>query len=209
MTFAQHLSRLRPWFARLAAACLCVVLAGPLPALAQSTGTLSGRVTDAFTKRALAGARVSLNGQETYTDATGAYTLANVTFLDSEATYPTRPGEDVPFIGQSDTTGNLGLTYEKGPLFLRLALNFRSERLREDEPLGGEAWQDLYVDDFKQLDLTVRYQVTKQFEVFAEFLNLTNEPFRVFLQSDNGQGARLGQLEEYDWSANVGVRWRL
>jgi TonB-dependent receptor len=135
--------------------------------------------------------------------------LANVTFLDSEATYPTRPGEDVPFIGQSDTTGNLGLTYEKGPLFLRLALNFRSERLREDEPLGGEAWQDLYVDDFKQLDLTVRYQVTKQFEVFAEFLNLTNEPFRVFLQSDNGQGARLGQLEEYDWSANVGVRWRL
>lgn len=135
--------------------------------------------------------------------------LANVTFLDSEATYPTRPDEDVPFIGQSDTVGNVGLTYERGPFFARLALNFRSERLREDEPLGGAFAEDLYVDDFKQLDLTLRYELTKQFEVFAEFLNLTDEPFRVFQKSDNGQGDRLGQWEEYDWSANFGVRWKL
>jgi TonB-dependent receptor len=135
--------------------------------------------------------------------------LANVTFLDSEASYPTRPGEDVPFIGQSDYTGNVGLTYEKAGFFARLAMNFRSERLREDEPLGGSAPQDLYVDDFSQLDLTMRYRFAPQWEVFAEFLNLTDEPFRVFLKSDNGQGARLGQVEEYGWSANFGVRWSL
>lgn len=135
--------------------------------------------------------------------------LANLTLLDSAATYPTRPGEDVPFIGQSDYTGNVALTYERGPLFLRLALNFRSERLREDEPLGGSAPQDLYVDDFRQLDLTARYKVTKDIEIFGEVLNLANEPFRVFLHSDNGQGRRLGQVEEYDWSLNVGVRWKL
>jgi TonB-dependent receptor len=136
--------------------------------------------------------------------------MANITFLDSEATYPTRPGEDVPFIGQSDRTGNLGLTYEKAGLFLRLALNFRTERLREDEPLGGEAWQDLYVDDFKQLDLTARYKLGRNWELYGEVLNITDEPFRVFLRSPGAaQGDRLGQVEEYGWSANLGVRWKL
>ncbi|HYP15804.1 MAG TPA: TonB-dependent receptor, partial [Opitutus sp.] len=135
--------------------------------------------------------------------------MANVTLLDSEAVYPTRPGEDVPFIGQSDYTGNVGLTYEKAGLFVRLALNFRSERLREDEPLGGSMPEDLFVDDFHQLDLTLRYRVSERWEVFTEVLNLTDEPFRVFLKSDNGQGPRLGQVERYDWSANFGVRWKL
>ncbi|MBK8857869.1 MAG: TonB-dependent receptor [Opitutaceae bacterium] len=135
--------------------------------------------------------------------------MANATFLDSEATYPTRPGEEVPFIGQSDLTGNLGLTYEKAGFFMRLALNFRTERLREDEPLGASAPQDLYVDDFKQLDLTLRYKLTKQWEVYGEVMNLTDEPFRVFLKSDNGQGVRNGQIESYGWAANLGVRWKL
>jgi outer membrane receptor protein involved in Fe transport len=140
----------------------------------------------------------------------GLGVMANVTFLDSEATYPTRPGENVPFIGQSDRVGNLGLTYEKSGLFVRLALNFRTERLREDEPLGGEAYQDLYVDDFKQLDLTVRYKLTRNWEIYSEFLNLTDEPFHVFLKSPGTtQGNRLGQVEEYGWSANFGVRWKL
>jgi TonB-dependent receptor len=140
----------------------------------------------------------------------GLGVMANITFLDSEATYPTRPGEDVPFIGQSDRTGNLGLTYEKAGLFLRLALNFRTERLREDEPLGGAAWQDLYVDNFKQLDLTARYKLTKNWELYGEVLNLTDEPFRVYLNSPGStQGKRLGQVEEYGWSANFGVRWKL
>jgi TonB-dependent receptor len=135
--------------------------------------------------------------------------MANATLLDSKASYPTRPGENMPFIGQSDCTGNLGLTYEKAGLFLRLALNFRTERLREDEPLRGSAPEDLYVDDFKQLDLTARYRLTQNWELFAEVLNITDEPFRVFLKSDNGQGKRLGQVEKYGWSANFGIQWKL
>ncbi|MEN9404589.1 MAG: Colicin receptor precursor [Verrucomicrobiota bacterium] len=135
--------------------------------------------------------------------------MANITFLDSQATYPTRPGEKLPFIGQSDRTGNLGLTYEKAGLFLRLALNFRSERLREDEPLGGSAAQDLFVDRFQQLDFTARYKINHNWELYGEVLNITDEPFRVFLKTNNGQGKRLGQFEEYGWSANFGLRWKL
>jgi len=40
-------------------------------------------------------------------------------------------------------------------------------------------------------------------------LNITDEPFRVFLKTNNGQGKRLGQFEEYGWSANFGLRWKL
>lgn len=135
--------------------------------------------------------------------------MANATFLDSEATYPTRPGEQVPFIGQSDLTANFAITYDQGPFFARLALNTRSERLREDEAIGGEYAEDLWVDDFAQLDLTMRYELNDNWELFGEWINITDEPFRVFLQSDNGQGERLGQIEVYDWSANFGVRWKM
>jgi TonB-dependent receptor len=140
----------------------------------------------------------------------GLGVLANVTFSDSESDYPTRPGEDVRFIGQSSRVGNAGLTYEKAGFFMRLALNFRSERLREDEPIGGDATEDLWVDDFAQLDLTARYRLSRNWEVFVEVMNLTNEPFRVYQQGgDIGPAKRLVQLEEYDWSANFGLRWSL
>lgn len=135
--------------------------------------------------------------------------MANLTLVDSEATYPTRPGEALPFIGQSDVTGNAAVTYEKGKWFLRLALNWRDAHLREDEPIGANSDEDRWIDDFHQLDLSLAYQLNKRLEVFAEFTNLTNEPFRVYFNSSNGQGRRLVQIEEYDWTANFGVRWKL
>ena len=134
--------------------------------------------------------------------------LANITFADSEAEYPTRPGEEVPFIGQSDRVANLGLTYEKAGFFARLALNIRSERLREDEALGGDVLEDFWVDDFEQLDLSLRYRLSPQWTVYADLVNLTDEPFLVYRKTGNKPN-RLGQLEEYGWSANFGVKFDL
>lgn len=139
----------------------------------------------------------------------GVGVLANFTLADSEATYPTRPGEKLPFIGMSDKLGNLALTYEQGGFFARLALNFRSKRLREDEPLSTDRYDDRYVDDFHQLDFTARYRFSENWEAFVEWVNITNEPFRVFFNSPANQGRRLVQFEEYDWSGNFGVRWRM
>ncbi len=135
--------------------------------------------------------------------------MANVTLSDSEANYPTRPGEKLDFIGNSDTVGNLALTYEKGGFFTRLALNYRSERLREDEPFGGDEWEDIWVDANTQLDLTVRYRVNDNWEVFGEWANITNEPFKVFFKTPNGGKDRLGQFEEYDYTINFGLRWSM
>jgi TonB-dependent receptor len=133
--------------------------------------------------------------------------LANVTFSDSEATYPDRPGEKLWFIGQSKTIGNVALTYEKSGFFARVAVNYRTPRLREDEPLGASADDDRYVDRFLQLDFSTSYKFKRHWEVFAEVLNLTNEPFRVYFGGSSPK--RLVQFEEYDWSANFGVRFQL
>ncbi len=135
--------------------------------------------------------------------------MANVTLADSEANYPTRPGEKLDFIGNADTVGNLALTYEKSGFFARLALNYRSERLREDEAFGGDEWEDVWVDAATQLDLTMRYRVNDQWEVFGEWANITNEPFKVFFKTPNGGVDRLGQFEEYDYTVNFGLRWSM
>ncbi len=131
--------------------------------------------------------------------------LANLTLADSKADYGALLDDEAsPFVGQSKRVGNLALTYEKGRFFARLALNFRSERLREDEAIEDQLW----VDDSTQLDLTLAYKLTKNTELFVEGLNLTNEPFRVFQKGDAGR-KHLVQFEEYDWSVNFGVRWHL
>lgn len=135
--------------------------------------------------------------------------MANLTLADSEAIYPTRPGEKLDFIGNSNEVANLALTYERGGFFTRLALNHRSERLREDEAFGGDIYEDVWVDATNQLDLVARYRIGERWEVFADWTNITNEPFRVFFKSPNGGPDRLGQFEEYDWTVNFGFRWKL
>ena len=132
--------------------------------------------------------------------------LANYTLTDSAAIYlrtSTGAFENAPFIGQSPQIANVALSYEKHGLFVRVALNYRTPRLREDEPIGASVNDDRYVDEFKQIDLTASYKLTRQIELFGEALNLTNEPFRVAFGEKR---TRFVQFEEYGWSANFGVR---
>ena len=137
-------------------------------------------------------------------DSLGVF--ANYTVTSSSGTFPSRPGEKLPFIGQSKRIGNVALTFERSGLFVRAALNFRTPRLREDEPLGANAAEDRYVDDFAQLDLTASYRLGRNWELFGEVLNVTNAPFRVYFSATQ---SRFVQFEEYGVSANFGVRWKL
>lgn len=140
-------------------------------------------------------------------DGLGA--MANLTFTSSSATYlrtTTNAFEEAPFIGQSKRIGNVALSYEKYGFFVRVSLNYRSPRLREDEPIGANAAEDRYVDTFKQIDVTGSYRLNRNWELFGEVLNLTDEPFRVAFGKDR---TRFLQFEEYGWSANFGARWRL
>ncbi|MEY3000316.1 MAG: Colicin receptor precursor [Verrucomicrobiota bacterium] len=126
--------------------------------------------------------------------------LANLTLSDSSADYGS--AGEFAFVGQADYVGNLALTYESDKFFTRLSANFRGERLREDEAI-----QDgFYVDSSVQLDWTASYRLSSALRFFVEVNNLTNEPFRVFTKGPSGEKL-LQQFEEYDWSANFGIRW--
>lgn len=55
-----------------------------------------------------------------------------------------------------------------------------------------------------KLDLAARYRLDDRFQLFAEFVNLTNAPYVAF---QNGPGApRLLQFEEYRLTAKFGAR---
>jgi TonB-dependent receptor len=133
--------------------------------------------------------------------------LANFTFSESQAEFPNRAGEKLPFIGQSKRIGNAGISYETHGFFARLAANYRSPRLREDEVLGATAAEDRWVDSYWQLDLSLRYRFASNLELYGELVNITNEPFRVHF---GGPGTkRFVQFEEYDMSVTTGIRWKL
>ncbi len=133
--------------------------------------------------------------------------LSNLTLSDSEADYGAAGKFD--FVGQSKLTGNVALTYEDRRFLARVAVNFRDERLREDEDISLND-SLIWVDDSVQVDLTVAYKINRNWELFAEVLNLTNEPFRVFTRGGPANQPKLfQQIEEYDYSIYAGVRWKL
>lgn len=125
---------------------------------------------------------------------------ANVTFIDSEATYQDRT-IDLPKV--SDTLANVVLGYDKGPVDVRLSIAHRSEFL--DEINGGfDEGIDRFVDERTQVDLTGRFAITDNVRLYAELKNLTDEEFLAFATVE-GQKVLL-QYEEYGYTANFGVK---
>ncbi|MBL9218261.1 MAG: TonB-dependent receptor [Opitutaceae bacterium] len=131
-------------------------------------------------------------------DGLGLY--ANLTLTDSESVLGgSRSGEKVPFLNQSKKLGNLALSYEKYGFFARVSLTHRSRFL---SLLGASTAGDQYVEDHSQIDFSTNYKFSPRFTVYAEFLNITNEPYSAVYNVTNG----LRKAEFYNWSANVGVK---
>lgn len=98
-------------------------------------------------------------------------------------------------------TWNAMLGYEKGPFSLRLTAAHRGSYLDE---LGGDADEDRWVRSHLQWDLSLKYRVNPNVQVFAEFVNLGDEPY-VAYQRGPGRD-RLLQYEQYSWTAKTGLR---
>ena len=124
----------------------------------------------------------------------------NYTYIDSEANYPDR--ETTRLQGQSEHVGNAALVYEKYGFSGRLSLNYNGNSILE---IGGEAAEDLWVDDHTQLDFLGRVQLSKKMSLVLEVINLTDEPYRVF----EGTESRPRQEEYYGWWGTLGVRFDL
>jgi TonB-dependent receptor len=125
---------------------------------------------------------------------------ANYTYVDSEARYPNREATSLP--GQSENVGNLALVYEKYGISTRLSWNYNGKNLLE---VGGDAAEDLWVDNHSQLDFLFHFQITQKWGIALEFINITDEPFTVY----EGSPDFIRQQEYYGWWATLGVRFDL
>nr|WP_320113849.1 TonB-dependent receptor [uncultured Desulfuromonas sp.] len=128
----------------------------------------------------------------------------NLTLSDSEVdVLPVEEGGEgrtVDMMRHSDTVGSVALSYEKYGLFVRLSGTYRSEYL---DDLGEEKFEDRYIDDHFQVDLSTAYTFMDKYTLYANFINLTDEPLDAYYD----QSGRNSQYEEYGWSARFGLKF--
>jgi TonB-dependent receptor len=127
----------------------------------------------------------------------------NLTLSESEADVPETgdvEARTIDFIGHSDTVGSFALSFEKWNFFARLSGTYRSEYL---DGLGEEAFEDEYIDEHFQVDLSTSYTFYDKYTVYANFININNEPLRAYW----GESKMLKQYEEYGFSARAGVKF--
>jgi len=126
----------------------------------------------------------------------------NYTYVDSEA--EVFDGEEtrvIPMPKTSKNVANIVLGYEKGPISLRAAMTYRDEYLDE---LNAGGFGDRYVLDHKQWDFSASYAITDNIKVYGEVSNANDRPFQAVYRNDDGDF--LMQHEQYDWTANMGVK---
>ncbi len=126
---------------------------------------------------------------------------ANYTYTWSETEIDGRD-DKISLPGQAKHTGNFALSYEKYRFSGRVALNWHGEYISE---VGEEAMDDVYYRDHFQVDVSAGYQIMPNLSIFAEFINLNNEPLRYYM----GESSRPIQREFYSWWSHLGVKWEM
>ncbi len=122
----------------------------------------------------------------------------NYTYTDAKGEVD---GRVVPLPSSAKNTFNAMIGYEKGPFSFRVAGSYRDVYLDE---LGGDADEDRYVRDHFQIDVSIKYKVTPNIQVFAEFINLNDAPYVAFQRGPGGD--RLLQYERYSWTGKFGAK---
>ncbi|MET0250510.1 MAG: TonB-dependent receptor [Sphingobium sp.] len=82
-------------------------------------------------------------------------------------------GRTVSFPGTSKRITNLSLFYEKYGFSARVGYQHRTRWL---DDVSADAAQDIYWDANERVDLSFRYQMVQGFTLYADIVNLTNEP---------------------------------
>ncbi|WP_338446934.1 TonB-dependent receptor [Pelagerythrobacter marensis] len=135
----------------------------------------------------------------------GLLVQANYTYTDATGRVPIDGDPDdlrgIMLPATSKHTANIALGYEKGPVSLRLAGTYRDKYLDE---LGDDATEDRLVDDHFQLDLSAKYRVNDNVQVFYEWVNINNAKY--FAYNTLGARKNLYQFEEYGWTMKLGAR---
>ena len=130
--------------------------------------------------------------------ASGTILGFNYTYTDAEGDVD---GRTISLPASSKNTFNAMVGYEKGPFSVRLSATYRDIYLDE---LGSSAEKDRWVKDHLQYDLSAKYRITKQIQVFADLVNMGDEPYVAYQRGPKGD--RLLQYEEYSWTGKFGLK---
>jgi len=124
---------------------------------------------------------------------------ANVTLMDSKMYIPDRD-ETVPISRQADLLHNLSVYYDNGAFSIRLAQNHKGEYVEEH---GGSKSEDQYYGAYTSLDMSAKYTFNDNLVIFAEALNITNEPLTYYIGNED----RPKQVEYYGVRGQLGFRY--
>src|SRR3546814_2617890 len=87
--------------------------------------------------------------------------------------FETPDGRKVAFPGTSKRITNLSLFYEKYGFSARVGYQHRTDWL---DDISVDATQDIFWDATERVDLSVRYEIVKNFTLYDDVVNLTDEP---------------------------------
>ncbi len=129
----------------------------------------------------------------------GLGVLANFTYVQSSVEL--RPGEIRLLPATSRITYNAALSYDKGPVGLRFAVEYIGKSLFA---VGGSAATDIIQGSRLLMDVTGTYQITDNFQLYFQGKNLTDQP----LLYGEGNTARPIQREFYGVTLESGIRFK-
>ncbi len=110
-----------------------------------------------------------------------------------------RENDDLSLPGTAEHTLNASLSYDSEAFSFRASVNYASSFVDE---FGEEAFYDRYYDKAIHLDINANYAITPKLRVFAEAINLLNQPLNYF----QGISSRIMQSEYYNVRFQFGVK---
>ncbi|HET7535930.1 MAG TPA: TonB-dependent receptor, partial [Candidatus Didemnitutus sp.] len=100
---------------------------------------------------------------------------ANYTYVDASGD----KGQELPFASENQV--NLSPYYESGKFLARLTYSWRSSYFT-----NVDRGNNVYTDDYTQLDVNFAYNITKNLSLTFAGMNLTDETYYVFTKLPNG-----------------------
>ena len=125
--------------------------------------------------------------------------IANYTYIDSDFDIEDQNRRTaLPFT--SDQAMNLSLSFEKNDFKVRFAYTYQSEYLRDASREGAQ--MDRWIGERGTYDLTAQWAVTRNWGLYAEWFNITDEPFTEY----RGNASRMINNEYTGTSVGIGIR---
>ncbi|PRX53841.1 TonB-dependent receptor [Flagellimonas meridianipacifica] len=123
----------------------------------------------------------------------------NISLTHSEAV--AERGEVFRLPGQAQNFGNMILSYNKKGFSAGLAFNYIDDFVFS---IGNTREEDFLFDSRYQIDANISQNIGKHFKIYAEGINLSDQPLRGFFGSDQ----RVSELEVYSWWVRFGIGYK-